>query len=377
MNKIVQRISGLLPKPDWLVLGWVLAIKILILVLGTKSYRILENESVQGLHGWLQIWNRWDAPHYLALAQFGYRSSPGALRQFSLAYFPLYPWLVRLCSYASNDYLVAAFVVSGFASIAAAILLRRLVEREYNSALAVRAVWFFLIFPTAYFLHIGYTESLFIALALGALFAARTGRWWLAGALGVLVCLSRPTGLVLIPTLLVEALHQFWTGRRWQWRWVWILLVPCGFVIFMLLNRWAMGDPFAFLRIRKQYFYISFAPPWTGVLNAWGNRHQTGAAGEMVGQQEFFFIMLGLVCVIISWCKLRPVYAAWMTGNWFLFASTSYMQSVPRYTLTMFPIFILSAMLATSRLWNGVLTVWSLLFLSLFAALFAWGHWAF
>ena len=40
---------------------------------------------------------------------------------------------------------------------------------------------FLLIFPTAYFLHIGYTESLFLALVLGSFLAARTDRWWLAG----------------------------------------------------------------------------------------------------------------------------------------------------------------------------------------------------
>jgi hypothetical protein len=43
----------------------------------------------------------------------------------------------------------------------------------------------------------------------------------------------------------------------------------------------------------------------------------------------------------------------------------------------MFPIFILFALLAANRLWNAILTVWSLLFLAFFSSLFAWGHWAF
>lgn len=377
MKKKAKPERTLLSRPDWLVLGWSLAIKLLILFLGATAYRILFRVSPRNLYDALQIWNRWDAPHYLDLARFGYSGVPGAFRGYALAYFPLYPWLVWFTSFFTQDYMVAAFCVSGIALCVSVILLRRLAELEYDAETGLRAAWFLLIFPTAYFLHIGYTESLFLALVLGALLAARRERWGWAGALGALVCLSRPTSIVLIPTLFVEALHQFWATRRWRRDWLWLLLVPLGLVLYMLLNQWVAGSPFAFLRIRKEYFHISFAPPWEGVLNAWGNRHQPGEAGEMVGWQEFFYISLGLICTIVSWFKLRPVYATYMTGTWFLFASTAYMQSVPRYTLTMFPIFFLFALLGRNRFWSAVLTVWSLLFLALFLTLFAWGHWAF
>ena len=93
--------------------------------------------------------------------------------------------------------------------------------------------------------------------------------------------------------------------------------------------------------------------------------------------QELAFLVLGLICTIVSWIKLRPMYAAWMTGNWILFASVNYFRSIPRYTLTMFPIFILFGLLSQNRFWAGVLTVWSLLFFALFAVLFARGEWAF
>jgi hypothetical protein len=50
---------------------------------------------------------------------------------------------------------------------------------------------------------------------------------------------------------------------------------------------------------------------------------------------------------------------------------------MPRYMLTMFPIFILFALLARNRLWYAVITIWSLLFLALFTSLFVRGLWAF
>ena len=74
---------------------------------------------------------------------------------------------------------------------------------------------------------------------------------------------------------------------------------------------------------------------------------------------------------------LRPSYAVWMALNWLLFASQSWDISAPRYTLMMFPLFILLARLARRRAWDAAITVWSLLWLGLFASEFVRGHWAF
>ena len=131
------------------------------------------------------------------------------------------------------------------------LLLRRLVQLDYDSAVALRSVWFFLIFPTAYFLHVGYSESLFLALALASVLAARVDRWGLAGLLGAFCWLTRAAGAVLVPTLAVEAAQKYSTNRRWNPRWLWIALVPAGFAIYLLLNWRVTGDALAFLQTRK------------------------------------------------------------------------------------------------------------------------------
>ena len=215
-------------------------------------------------------------------------------------------------------------------------------------------------------------------LTIGCVLAARTGRWMLVGLLGALACLTRAPGLVLVPALLIEAGHNFWITRRWNWQWLWIAIVPLGFGGYLFLNYHVAGDPFAFLPIRKQFYYISLAPPWTGLREATRSLNFNPSQAQIVGMQECLFIVLGFVCTTVSWIKLRPIYSMWMTGNWLLVTSVSFVSSVPRYTLTMFPIFFLFAMLARRRLLVLVtLTVWSLLYLALFASLFAWGRWAY
>jgi hypothetical protein len=190
----------------------VVSLKALLFLFAVQSFQVLQNQRVVGVRGWLEIWNRWDSLNYQKLAQFGYSAS-GELQPL-LVFYPLYPWMVRLLAFVTRDYLISAFVVSTIASLVTAVVLLRLVELDYSKELAQRAVWFLFIFPTSYFLHIGYTESLFMMLALSCVFAARKQRWLLAGVFGALTCLTRANGLVLLPVLVVEAAHHYWTTRR-------------------------------------------------------------------------------------------------------------------------------------------------------------------
>jgi hypothetical protein len=282
-----------------------------------------------------------------------------------------------MLAFVTRDYVLSAFIISTLASLAAAILLLRLVELDYPRELAQRAVWFLFIFPTSYFLHIGYTESLFLMLALSCVYAARKQSWLVAALFGALTCMTRANGLVLGPVLVMEAVYQYRNTRRWQWQWLFILLPGLGFGGYLLLNKYVTGDAFAFTSLMQQFFHKSLSSPITGVDNALGSLSRAPSEAQMIGTQEVLFIAIGLVCTVVSWIKLRPAYSVWMTGNWLMFVSISFVLSVPRYTLTMFPIFILFAMLAVKRVWFAVITIWSLLYLSFFTSLFVSGRWAF
>src|SRR5919106_410556 len=178
--------------PAWLdarVAGLVLAVKALLLLYAVQAFVVWKNERVGWFYDWLAIWNRWDAPHYLDIARMGYVAEGVEARW--IVFFPLYPWLVRAAALLLRDELLAAFFVSGVASVAAGLLLYRLARADGEPEEVARAsVFYLLVFPTAYFLHIGYNESLFLALVLGAFLAARARCWWAAGLLGGLAALA-------------------------------------------------------------------------------------------------------------------------------------------------------------------------------------------
>ena len=90
----------------------------------------------------------------------------------------------------------------------------------------------------------------------------------------------------------------------------------------------------------------------------------------MIGTQVLFYLAVGLAGAIAAAFLLRPSYAVWMALNWLFLSTQSWDISAPRYTLMMFPLFILFARLARRRIWDAAITVWSLLWLGFFVSEF-------
>lgn len=362
----------------WKLLALTLVVKALVIFLGVLSLMIHRDQSVPFGSSWLTIWNQWDAPHYLEIARDGYVSEGEQARW--IVFFPLYPWIVRITSWLFENPVVAAFVVSGIASVAAVWLLFELARLETNERIARNAVFFLLVFPTSYVLHIGYTESLFLALTLGSIVSARRGSWMLAGVLAGFASLARINGLVLIPTLAIEAALQYRSGQhRRISSFVWIVAGIAGFLIYLGINFRVFGDPFAFLGFQREFWHKSLAPPWVGIIGAWQSIFtRTPEQAAMVGVSEFGFALLGLGATIWSAYRLRATYAVWMAGNWLLLTSTSYLLSAPRYVLILFPMYVLFG-LATEKhpVAGQAISILSILLLGLYISRFVQGAWAF
>lgn len=366
--------------PKWLnvrILATVLITKALVLLFAVQAFEIFEDRSVNSVGGVFAIWQRWDALQYLKIAENGY-TAVGDDR-FLIVFFPFYPLLVSVFSFLTGNYLVAAFFVTAIASIAHGLVFRELVKLDHSETIAQLSVLFLFIFPTSYFLHIPYTESLFLSLTIGAFLAARKRAWLIAGILGGLACMTRINGLVLLPALALEVWQEHRETRTLSSKWFFLLLIPAGFAVYLILNYVVAGDPLIFMTYQREHWYRYFRWPWEGIwetIKRVDNPKTIDA--HMTGIQELFFVVVGLAALLIGWYKLRNSYRIWMLLNWLLFVSTSFVLSVPRYTLTLFPIFILMA-IAARRYWSlkVLFVVWSILFMAAFVIQFVRGMWAF
>jgi hypothetical protein len=208
---------------------------------------------------------------------------------------------------------------------------------------------------------------------------ARTERWWLAGIAGGLAALARVNGLVLIPTLAVEAWLQWRRDGRVRVGWLAIGGVGIGFGIYLWVNWSVYGDPFAFSRIQGQHWFKDLSPPWDGIAAMVRSTQRFhGDEAFMLGWMELLFTAIGLAATVGTAIWLRASWAMWMAGNWLLMVSTGWVMSVPRYSLVLFGIFALAA-LATER-WRAagwLLGIASAAAMGYFAWRFATGVWAF
>ena len=345
-------------RTDVTLVAATLAVKLAVLVIGYVSVWVMNGSPP----GFAEPWDRWDAPHYTDIAVFGYMAEdPGTLHEpgyrqlypgdldLYIVFFPLFPWLVSLVNVIVGAPAISAIVVSTVASLFVAPLLYRLVAADLGHRIGVLSAGFLLVVPTAYFLHVGYTESLFLALAFGSLWLARTGRWWWAGGIGLLAALTRVNGLVLVPALALEAWLHWRRERRVPVAAAAAMgLVGVGFAIYLGVNWVEYGDPFAFVEIQRTQWFKELTWPWIGIANLTGwFRDPSLDAVLLYGGAELVAIGIGFVASVVAAIWWRPTWAVWMAGSWLLIVSTGFVLSVPRYALVLFGIVVGAALLLT------------------------------
>ncbi|MFF5984099.1 hypothetical protein ACFY78_35185 [Streptomyces olindensis] len=160
---------------------------------------------------------RWDALWYTRVAELGYgyevRLANGDVHS-NLAFFPLLPWLERLVAAVSPlSYADGGFLVSLFASLAAAWGIFAVADHVYGRRAGVCAVLLWAVLPVGIVQSMAYSESLFTALAAWSLYAVLTGRWVTAGALALPAGLTRPVGVAVVAAVWVAAVASFARDR--------------------------------------------------------------------------------------------------------------------------------------------------------------------
>jgi hypothetical protein len=217
----------------------------------------------------------------------------------------------------------------------------------------------------------------------------------LAGLLGVLSALTRITGLILIPTLIIEYLYQKkWTiklekairlggfksytikFKDLDWKFLWSFVPGLGFLIYLFINLIVTGNIFAFASIQSTHFFQDFNPlaGWESAIGHWKT---AGYPFNLtIGVFQLVFATFGYLMIAAGHkLKLRPSYQICMLFTWFFAVSTSFWLSVPRYILVVFPQFIVLGLLSTRKSVTIIITVLSLVGFVYYAWWFATGQW--
>jgi hypothetical protein len=344
-----------------------------VLVYAFLAVIVLESEAL-GSRSFIDIWNRWDAPHFFEVAEHGYGPPADPAR---IVLFPVLPLLIRIGSLVTEP-LLAGMVVSFVATLAAAAGLQRLIRMDHGRPIARWGVLAMTVFPTAFTLVAPYSEGPFLAFTVWSFVAARQRRWPAAGLLALLAGATRIQGAFILPALIVE----YWLAERRVGRNAsWLLLAAGGPVIYLAINYATFGDPLFFLEVQREAFKVSSVAPWTALGNAWNGviAFQPSRIWATVYLAPFMAIVL--LAATTLWTLVgkgsRPSYAVYTGLTLVSFLTLSWPISVPRYLMGVFTIFIVAGAIGRKPWLGPPLFVASVLLLGLCTALFVTGHWAF
>ncbi len=325
----------------------------------------------------------WDSGWYWDIALRGYYYN--AAGQSSIAFFPLYPLLMRLLAWpfggTERAVWVAGIVLSLACFAGALVLLHRLTAVTFGAREpARRTVLYVAVFPFAFFFTQVYTEALFLLLSVAAVLAATRGRWWLAGLLGGLTALTRPNGVLIVVALGLLALAGRPGLRTLALRAAALVPVPLGFALYCAFVQRLAGEPLAWLHAQQHWGYSVGNRPWVELMHVIDAIEKLGPYGYFFGDPlAFHYLLHGLVALVFivlvpsvfRRCGLAlGTYAALslfvpLTGN--------ALEGIGRYAATLFPFFMLLGTNRSRRIHETLLIVGSL-GLALLAALFVTGH---
>jgi hypothetical protein len=307
---------------------------------------------------------RWDSVWYLDVAHSGYGADPARA-----AFFPLYPLVLR----ALGSDIVAGILVSLACFAIASLLLHRLTAIELGPEAAGPAVLALALFPGSLYFSMVYSEALFLALSVGAIYAARTGRWGWAGALGALGAATRSAGVLLVIPLAL----LWWRHSRRARDGAWLALVPLGVAAFCGALALAGHDALAPLHAQARWFRVfawPFAAVWDGTVAAFDGARQllsgsrapayfTRAGGDPFAAAthnlSLFAFLVPAVPAVVGLARRLPVaYLAYVLAALALPLSWPVgpqpLMSLPRFEAVLFPAFMwLGWWIARGPAWRG------------------------
>lgn len=279
-----------------------------------------------------------DANNYREISLHGYTNSR------LTAFFPLFPYVVRLLGHVTGDD-AAGLILPNVAFAIALVLFRAETQAHLGCERANQSVWVLAIWPWSCFFTYPFTESFFLLAVLLAYRALASRHWMAAGLMGAVASATRFPG-VLVALALGGELAQTW---RIQGRLSWRLLsrpiiaigvISLGLVAVGIVDFHAEKDPLAFWHAEQLWSWKRnplFPLGQVVLMFRDHNPYKTEALGLPVATT------FGLA----AWWAVRHLpwrYSAYAMGSGLLYVYQGWQQgqfySVPRWLIVDFPCFM-------------------------------------
>ena len=139
------------------------------------------NDNINSFGDILEQYMKWDANNYVRIATGGYTYYTEGENFTTLAFFPLYPWLMRIVNIIFRDLRVSGLLTSFALYSGACCFLYKLFSIDYSKSVAVRAIVYMSVFPHALFFGTLMNESMLLFTSAATLYYIRKHKWYLVG----------------------------------------------------------------------------------------------------------------------------------------------------------------------------------------------------
>jgi hypothetical protein len=318
----------------------------------------------------LSLLVRYDAVHYAGIVARGYDhviplKPDGSLAITNLAFFPLFPGLAALA-----DHLLpggpgsAGIAVSWLAGLAAAwgLFAVGTYLRNRRTGVVLAALW--AVLPHALVQSMGYTETLFTALAAWSLFALLRRHWLTAGVLCVLAGLTRPTGAALVLVVGLAALLAV-IRRQDGWRpWVAGALAPMGLLSYVAWVGHRLGRADGYFHVQRDAWKMSYD---TGAYTVQTVQAMLTKPAALAMYATTLILLTGITLLVLAVLDEIPwplaVYAALIVAM--AFFGDGYYHAKARLLMPAFPLLLpIAYALGSDRRRNAVVILASLALIS-------------
>ena len=350
-------------QPGWKIFLLGAGSRVGLLLAGMAAAMLLSDGGLTW-EGAFQQLQRWDAAHYIRLIEEGYQGYTENGQHLFLVFFPGYVWAARLLRLVIPSTALAGTVLSCLCYGGACCYLYRLAGEAYNGRVARDALLYMSLFPFSFFSGLVMTEGLFLLATTGACWYAWKGKWLAFGLFGALAALTRMTGLLVIAVGVIRLLEAYRPleppvgkslGRCWKpllLRLPLTLLPAAGTLLYLLLNSWVDGDPFAFVT-HQEHWYQGYL--WISQVVEYIGRYLGDNLGSSFGWAVWVpalaLFVVGLA--LLYWAALRKGHPAGLLAYGFCFFvatySLSWLLSAGRYLSTCFVLFLFLAKLTQRR----------------------------
>lgn len=325
---------------------------------------------------WLHGWVHWDSGWYLLIVREGYAPVADVRQGSTLAFFPAYPYVIRWVHALLPESLqghtaqvVIGLLLSNLCLLVALGLVQHCCERYFGREVdGDRTVLYLLVSPAAFFFFCLYTESFYLLASVAAFFFAFRQQWWLAGLAGLVLGMSRPTGIMLAPALAwLYMAQKGWRWRQLRWDVLALALIPLGFALVGYNAYLKSGEPLAIFKVQEAWGRMFTSPLATFQPLTLPNPPVDPVSRVML----VAFLVLGVVSLRRLATPALGIYALLcMAPLWF----TGTLTSVTRMLAVLFPLFALLSRYGRDSFVHHALLILSLSIQALFVVIWSMGH---